>query len=145
MALMALLLITRQYLQHQARCFRMVKCLDTAAGAKYFAPVDACINGDKSVALMKHVVIREQCLTSSGLFVSLTLRAALRAFKALHALVGSAGLHPGHAGCLNDMCRLTSRHYAKPHGYPCSVLQSTQYSSREYMQAERYLDSFPRQ
>jgi hypothetical protein len=49
-------------------------------------------------------VIRESCLIPPGVFASLTLRAALRAFNALRAFVGPAGLHPGYAGYVNDMC-----------------------------------------
>jgi hypothetical protein len=41
------------------------------------------------------------CLIFQGLFALRTLRAALRAFNALRAFVGPAGLHPGYSGCVN--------------------------------------------
>jgi len=49
--------------------------------------------------------IREYCLVSPGVFALLTLWAALRAFNALRAFIGPAGLHPDYAGCVNDICK----------------------------------------
>jgi hypothetical protein len=50
---------------------------------------------DNHVARMKRSGIRG-CRVSPGLFASLTLRAALRAFNALRAIVGHTGMHPDY-------------------------------------------------